>query len=153
MLKNHSSSLNGCHVISCEVFTEDQGQDSHQLDQDVETGSACIFQGISHCVTDHCCCVDFGSLLDGLSFFVLEESCLDIFFGVVPGSTGVGWRNGHLDSADDGTREETEEGFGSEEETKQKWCNCDLNKMKNTSRPGIIISFKDDWVLISTHRR
>ena len=42
---------------------EHQGENGHQLDQNVDRGAASVFQGVSHCVAHDGSLVDFGAFL------------------------------------------------------------------------------------------
>lgn len=56
-------------------------------------------------------------LLDNFAVFVKELASLDEFLAVVPGTTGVGGREGNLNARDDDTSEESSEGLVAEDQT------------------------------------
>ena len=94
---------------------EDDGDDGHELDENVEGGARGVLEGITDGVTDDGSGV-LGSTLT-LATSGLEATGFDVLLGVVPGTTSVGGRDGHLDTGDEGTGEETGEGVLAEEDT------------------------------------
>lgn len=69
-----------------EGATEDQGCDSHELDQDVDRRSTCVLHRVSHGVTDDSRLVCFGVLPLHLAIYD-EPTSFNVLLGVVPGAT------------------------------------------------------------------
>lgn len=131
-----------------ELAGEHQRQDGHQLDQNVQSRSRGVLQGISDSITDNSGLVDITSLGNLVALLVNHGSTLDVFLGVVPCSTSVGSRNGHLDSTHNSSRQETSQNVGTEGETQNQGSQNDLNKHNCTNAPGAIISIKEALVEI-----
>ena len=72
----------------CEEATKNQRQNSHQFDQDIQTRTTSIFEGVSYCVSDHSRLVDLSSFLDYLSID-FHHSCFNILLSIVPCSSSI----------------------------------------------------------------
>jgi len=96
--------------------SEDQGQDSGQLDQNVEGGAGSILQRITDGITDNGSLVFFRTLLLG-DTTVQKFAGFNVFLGIIPSTTSVGTGDGHLDTRDQSTGQQTSNSLGAEEET------------------------------------
>ena len=145
--------------LAWEVLAEYQRKDSHELDKNVQTWTACVLQRVTNCVTDHSCFVDiwtfshffhrYSALL--IFFFLFHMSTFDVLLGVVPGTTRVTGRYSHLHSRYNSARKEPEQSFRSYQESQKEWSNCDLSKVNFTSKPGSIIYLRAARVLTLIH--
>lgn len=81
---------------------------------------------------------------------VPHQTSLYVLLCVIPRSSCVGRRDGHLHSADDGSRKEAYQCFGAKEESKKERSNGDLNNIMVTRRPGLTRSFNAAFVLTLT---
>ena len=86
-----------------EKRSDHQGDHRHQLDQDVQARSGSILEGIADGIADH------GRFV-GLGAFATVVARFDIFFGVVPRTTGVGLENRHHDTGGSHTRQQAAKG-------------------------------------------
>ena len=87
---------------------EDEGNNSHKLDENVEGGSRGILERISDGITDN------GGLV-GLRSLTTVHTLLDVLLGVIPSTSGVGGGDGHLDTRDEGTSEKSSKSLNTEE--------------------------------------
>jgi hypothetical protein len=136
-----------------EFAAEDQRDDGHQFDQDVEGWAGGVLQRIAHCIAHHCRFVDFASLADHVAKVIMHGAALNVLLCVVPGTSGVSGGNSQLNSADDGSRQESGEDDGAESESEQQGGEDDLNNSKGTKHPGAIISLNDERVEILMQAR
>lgn len=77
-------------VQPLEQTSKDQRDDGHELDEDVKTWAASVFQGISNCVSNHCSLVNVGPLSNHSTILIEQVATLDVFLSVIPSSTSVG---------------------------------------------------------------
>ena len=113
-----------------EEVGEDEGEDGHELHDDVERGAGGILEGIADGVTDDGSLVELGAL--ALDHAVYDDgTLLDVLLGVVPRATGVGRGDGHLDGGGDGTREETRDGVDAEEDAEEEGGGHDEHRGRN----------------------
>jgi hypothetical protein len=103
---SRSSKIQSVRVHFFELLCEDQRNDRHQLNKDVQCWSRGVLQGVSYCVSHHSRFVNFRSLHHSLSVLIDHCATLNILLGIVPSTTGIGGRDGQLNSADDGPRKE-----------------------------------------------
>jgi len=81
MFDNDTSSL--------EEWSEDQGQDGGQLDQNVEGRTRGILQWVTDGITDNGSLVFFRTLLLG-DTVVDQFASFNVFLGIIPSTTSVG---------------------------------------------------------------
>lgn len=125
-----------------ELAAEDEGDDGHELHEDVEGGPGGVLQRVAHSVTNNCGLVRLRSLSVGLTMLVLQRLALDVLLGIVPRAAGIGGRGGEHDSADDGAGQEAGEHLGAEDEADEERGEDDLSGGGVTRRPGAIISMR-----------
>ncbi len=94
--------------VGGEEGSEDEGDDGHELHQNVEGRSGSILERITNGITDN------GGLV-GVGALAAVEALFDVLLGVIPGTTGVGGGDSHLDTGDEATGEHTGEGVDAEE--------------------------------------
>src|SRR5687767_12207764 len=87
---------------------EDDGDDRHQLQEDVEAGARGVLEGIAHRVPDHRRAVRLGVLAAVIAL-------LDELLGVVPRAAGVGHHQREQRARDDGSDEKAAERLGAED--------------------------------------
>jgi len=102
-----------------ETFSEDQGNDSHELDENVQRWTRGILKWVTNGITSNSSLVSIGSLSESFSIFVLEMSGLDVLLGVIPGTTSVRHGDGHLDSGKKGSWKDTSDQFWMEDDTEE----------------------------------
>uniref|UniRef100_J3KZH6 Uncharacterized protein n=1 Tax=Oryza brachyantha TaxID=4533 RepID=J3KZH6_ORYBR len=100
--------------MSSEEGREDERLHGHELDQDVERRPGCVLERVADRVADHRRLVSFRSL-GTQRLGMVRCTNLDIFLGVVPGSTTVGSRVTCLHAGDEGAGEEAGERLDAEE--------------------------------------
>ena len=113
--------------------SENKGDNRRELDEDVKGRSGGILKRVSNGISNNSGFVGSRALgevfVAFLDFFVGESSVIssdfevsgfDVFLGVIPGSSGVGGSDGHLDSGDDDSGEVTSDSLGAEENTEDE---------------------------------
>ena len=95
---------------------EDEGADGGELDEDVDGGTGGILEGIANHVAGDGSGVDRG-VLDDNDTVDGEQTSLNELLGIVPSATGVGGREGNLDTGDNAAGENTVGGLEAEEHT------------------------------------
>jgi len=110
-------------VLSDET-AEHKGSDGRELDQNVDRGAGGVLKRVTNGVTDDGSLVLIIALLDearlalgNLLTGALKEASLDVLLGVVPSTTGVGGREGNLDTGNNVTGEEARDAAVAEQET------------------------------------
>mmetsp|Transcript_34480 Transcript_34480/g.78648 ORF Transcript_34480/g.78648 Transcript_34480/m.78648 type:complete len:204 (+) Transcript_34480:190-801(+) len=96
-------------TILVEERSEHQGDDGHQLHQNVDTGARGVLHGVTDRVTDN------GSVV-GIAALAAVVALLDVLLGVVPGSAGVGHGDGNLDTRHHAAAQEAGQAVFAEEE-------------------------------------
>mmetsp|Transcript_76961 Transcript_76961/g.89445 ORF Transcript_76961/g.89445 Transcript_76961/m.89445 type:complete len:344 (-) Transcript_76961:316-1347(-) len=91
---------------------EDDGDDGHQLDQNVQSGTRRVLERITHSVTNHSSSVLRGPLALVL---VAQSALLDVLLGIVPRTAGVRARHGHLHARHNGAGQQTSKGVLAEQ--------------------------------------
>mmetsp|Transcript_9186 Transcript_9186/g.37550 ORF Transcript_9186/g.37550 Transcript_9186/m.37550 type:complete len:343 (+) Transcript_9186:60-1088(+) len=113
-----------------EKVGKDEGDDRHELHEDVERGAGGVLEGVADGVTDDGSLVELGAL--ALDHAVYDDgTLLDVLLGVVPRAAGVGRGDGHLDGGGDGTREETRDGVDAEEDAEEEGGGHDEHRRRN----------------------
>ena len=85
---------------------------THQLDQNVERRARSVLERVADGVTN-----DGGIVLRGVLHLVLAKTAGgDVLLGVVPSTTSVRSRDGHLDTRDQGASKQTGKGLNAEQE-------------------------------------
>ena len=107
------------------IFTENQWQNCHQLNQNVQTWSTGVLQWITNSVTDNGSLVNLWTFLYGLTILDHHAS-LNVFLSIVPGTSGIWSGDGHLNSTDNGSGQETEQSLRAKEESEQEWSHSNL---------------------------
>ena len=97
--------------IGAEDRGHGQGEDGHELDENVQGRARGVLERITDSVADDARFVRF-RLLATVNLFVF-----DVLLGVVPSTTGVGHHDGEHETRRDGTGEETTEALGADEQT------------------------------------
>ena len=110
--------------------TEDEGGDSHKLDENVDGWTGGILEGITDGITTHGILV-LRALLENntltvlrlapLLLFSIEMAGFDALLGVVPGTTGVGGGEGNLDTRSNGTSKHTGNESVTEKVAEDEW--------------------------------
>merc|ERR1719335_1775553 len=75
---------------------EDETRNRAQLDEDVQTRSTRVLEGITNCVARHRVFVCRRALTQDITFFIRLLSCLDVFLCVIPCTSGVAHADCHL---------------------------------------------------------
>ena len=63
------------------------GDHAHELDEDIERRTGSILEGVSYCISYHRGLVGIGAL-------AAQVALLNVLFGIVPGTAGVGHEDG-----------------------------------------------------------
>ncbi len=113
--------------------SEDKRDNSGELDEDVKGRSGSIFKRVSDGISNNSGFVGSGTLgevfVAFFNFFIGESSVIsgyfevagfDVFLGIIPGSSGIGGSNGHLDTGDDDSCKVTSDSLGTEEDTEDE---------------------------------
>ena len=79
------------------IFAEHQRQNSHQFNQNVQTWARSIFHRITYRVTHYGCFMNLTSFFHHLPH-ISHQTCLYIFFSVIPSTSSIRGRDSHLDS-------------------------------------------------------
>jgi hypothetical protein len=102
-----------------EEGAENEGDDSGELDEDVDGGARGVLEGVAHGVASDGGLVLRVALLDNALVAILvnedELFVLDHLLGVVPSATRVGGGEGNLDARDDAAGEDAVGGLVAEE--------------------------------------
>lgn len=134
-----TTALDDTTVLSDEG-TEDEGSDSHKLDQNVDGWAGSVLEGVTDGITANSILVSVRLLLyfnrcDNLKAAILvlltlssvgsvvsfvEVSGFDVLLAVVPSATGVGGGEGNLNTGGDNTCEHTRDEFVTKEVTEDK---------------------------------
>ena len=131
-----------------ELAAENKRDDGHQLDEDIQSRTRGVLEGVANSVADNCSLVNLTSLAHDVSSIVLHGATLDVLLSVVPSTSSVRSRDRQLDSTHNSTRQETGKDPGAESEAEQKRRENDLNHQHNTRQPGAIISRREEIVEI-----
>lgn len=75
-------------LSSGEIATKDQGKDSHEFDKNIKTWPTCVFERVSHCVTNNSSLMNLCAFLHNLPL-ILHHACFNIFLGIVPSTSCV----------------------------------------------------------------
>lgn len=92
--------------------SEHQGDDSHELHQNVQGRTRSILKRISDGISDDSGLVGIRSLT-----LTLESSLLNVLLGVIPSTSSVGGGDGHLHTRDETSSKHSSDGVGSEDVT------------------------------------
>ena len=102
-------------LIRLPVASEDrgksEGEDCHQLDQDVQGRTRGVLERIADGVANNASFVSVG-LFAAIHLFVF-----DVLLAVVPGATGVRHHDGQHKARSDGSRQQTTEALGANQQT------------------------------------
>mmetsp|Transcript_9184 Transcript_9184/g.37542 ORF Transcript_9184/g.37542 Transcript_9184/m.37542 type:complete len:343 (+) Transcript_9184:60-1088(+) len=97
-----------------EKVGKDEGDDRHELHEDVERGAGGVLEGVADGVTDDGSLVELGAL--ALDHAVYDDgTLLDVLLGVVPRAAGVGRGDGQLDARGHAARKETDDSLDAKE--------------------------------------
>lgn len=72
-----------------ELAAEDKRDDRHQLDENVQSGTRGVLEGVADSIADDGSLVDLASLADYVSGIVLHGATLDVLLSVVPSATSI----------------------------------------------------------------
>ena len=81
----------GDEAVANDQAGDDHADDAHQFDEDVQAGTAGIFEGIADGVTHH------GRFVCGRTL-ATQFAALDVFLGVVPRASGIGHEQSHAET-------------------------------------------------------
>ena len=100
-----------------EVVSEDEGEDGHELHDNVQGGSGGVLERISDSVSDDGGLVDITSLSLQVT---VRGGLLDVLLGIVPGSSSVTHADGQLNTSDKTSDEQTAHGIDTEESSSEE---------------------------------
>ena len=106
--------------------SEHQGDDSHELHQNIQRRTRGILKRISDGISDNSSLVSLRALL-----LTLKSSLLNILLGVIPSTSSVGSGDGHLHTRDQTSSKHSSDGVGSEDVTSDQRSEHDQSTGSN----------------------